>query len=66
MPILLPVTDNCPTWISGRERMLEEIISLSNLNKDIAIPICNFHFLILNGRSKLQYHNSRVVKAAYL
>ena len=27
MPILLPVTDNCPTWISGRERMAVEMIS---------------------------------------
>ena len=26
--ILSPVTDNCPTWISGRERMTVEIVSL--------------------------------------
>ena len=27
MPILSPVTDNCPTWISIRERMVVEMIS---------------------------------------
>ena len=27
MHILSPVTDNCPSWISGRERMAVEIIS---------------------------------------
>ena len=25
--ILSPVTDNCPTWISGRERMATEMVS---------------------------------------
>ena len=31
--ILSPVTDNCPSWISGRERMVVEIISWPNLNE---------------------------------
>ena len=33
MPILSPVTDNCPSWISGRERKVIEIFSWPNLNK---------------------------------
>ena len=33
LPILLPVTDSCPTWISGRKRMIIEIISWPNLNE---------------------------------
>ena len=31
--ILLPETDNCPSWISGRERMTTENISWSNLHE---------------------------------
>ena len=31
--ILLPETDNCPSWISGREKMTVENISWSNLHK---------------------------------
>ena len=31
--ILLPETDNCPSWISGRERMTVENISWSNLHE---------------------------------
>ena len=33
--ILLPETDNCPSWISGRERMTTENISWSNLHERI-------------------------------
>ena len=32
--ILLPVVHNCPSWISGRERMVVEIISLPNSTKE--------------------------------
>ena len=31
--ILSPVTDNCPTWVRGRERMTFERISLPNLHE---------------------------------
>ena len=34
MHILSPVTDNCPSWISGRERMAVEIISWPISTKD--------------------------------
>ena len=34
--ILLPVTDNCPSWISGREKMALEIISWPISMKDVA------------------------------
>ena len=33
--IRLPETDNCPSWISGRERMTIENISWSNLHERI-------------------------------
>ena len=33
LPISLPITDNCPSWISGRERMVVEFFSLPNLNE---------------------------------
>ena len=35
--ILLPETDNCPSWISGRERMTSENISWSNLHERILL-----------------------------
>ena len=31
--ILAPVTDNCPSWISRRERMVVEMFSWPNLNE---------------------------------
>ena len=31
--ILSPVTDNCPSWISGRERMVVEMFLWPNLNE---------------------------------
>ena len=34
--ILSPVTDNCPSWISGRERMAVEIISFQSPRKNVA------------------------------
>ena len=33
MPLLSPVTDNCPSWISGRVRMVVEIFSWPNLKR---------------------------------
>ena len=38
MHILSPETDNCPSWISGRERMTVEIISLSISMKECCRP----------------------------
>ena len=35
VPILWPVTDNCPSWNSERERMVVEIFSWPNLNERI-------------------------------
>ena len=31
--ILSPVTDNCPSWISERERMAIEIVFMTNLHE---------------------------------
>ena len=36
--ILSPETDNCPSWISGRERMTEENISWSISTKECCRP----------------------------
>ena len=36
--ILLPETDNCPSWISGRERMTVENISWSISTKECCRP----------------------------
>ena len=36
--ILLPETDNCPSWISGRERMTVENISWSISTKECCQP----------------------------
>ena len=36
--ILSPETDNCPSWISGRERMTVENISWSNSTKECSRP----------------------------
>ena len=33
VPILSPVTDNCPSWISGRMRMVVEFFSWPNLDE---------------------------------
>ena len=38
MHILLPETDNCPSWISGRERMTVENISWSISTKECCRP----------------------------
>ena len=38
MHILLPETDNCPSWISGRERMTVENISWSISTKECCCP----------------------------
>ena len=38
MHILLPETDNCPSWISGRERMTVENISWSVSTKECCRP----------------------------
>ena len=38
MHILSPETDNCPSWISGRERMTVENISWSISTKDCCRP----------------------------
>ena len=38
MYILSPETDNCPSWISGRERMTEENISWSISTKECCRP----------------------------
>ena len=35
--ILSPVTDNCPSWISGREKMVVEIISCLNSMKECCL-----------------------------
>ena len=51
MHILLQETDNCPSWISGRERMTIENISWPNLKKECCRPgggrTCNL--LIASG-----------------
>ena len=38
MHILSPETDNCPSWISGRERMTVENISWSTSAKECCLP----------------------------
>ena len=38
MHILLPETDNCPSWISGRERITIETISWSISTKECCRP----------------------------
>ena len=38
MHILLPESDNCPSWISGRERMTVESISWSISTKECCQP----------------------------
>ena len=41
MHILSPETDNCPSWISGRERMTVENISWSISTKECPVGVCS-------------------------
>ena len=50
--ILLPVTDNCPTWISGTEKMAIEIISWPNhCERYVAGPDDRTHNLLNTSRT---------------
>ena len=63
--ILLPKTDNCPSWISGRERITEENISWSNLHERMLRTrwgrTCNL--LIISRTSVQLSHRGRQITA---
>ena len=62
MHILSPETDNCPSWISGRERMTIEIFHDQSLLKNVAAlgwgQTCD---LLVSSRTRIQLsHQGRL------
>ena len=60
--ILSPETDNCPSWISGRERMTTENISWSISTKE-----CLTRDLLVSSQTGIQLsHRGRLALSIYL
>ena len=59
MHILPPETNNCPSWLNGRERMTVENISWSISTKECCRPRrerggCRTHDLLVSSRPRIQ------------